>query len=253
MSPESARRAEAAGYTKVKVFHDGLPAWKKGGNIVVSEPAALKELMAKDIAHVVIDLRETEEAEKGHIPGAVSITAKNLPVAKDTFPGDKSAPIILYADRSDAESFKTVRSWGYTNASLLNGGIQAWTKDGGKTERGRLATTVSYVPKPRPGEISTEEFRAIAEKGSSDKIILDVRDFDEAAGGMIKGVLNIPESSIKNRLNELPRDKEIITHCSTGIRAESAFEDLKEAGFKTRFLNAVIQIDKDGRFEITRK
>jgi len=253
MSPESARRAEAEGYTKVKVFHDGLPAWKKAGNLVVSEPAALKELMGKDIAHVLIDLRDAKEAEKGFIPGAVSIPASDLAGAKDRFPGDKSAPIILYADRSDEEAFKTVRTWGYANTTLLSGGITAWIKDGGRTETGKLAAAISYVPKPRPGEIAIEEFKVIAEKASPDKIILDVRESDEAAYGMIKGAINMPDSTITNRLNELPKDKEIIAYCATGIRAENVFEELKKAGFKTRFLNAVIQIDKDGKYEITKK
>jgi len=253
MSPESARRAEAAGYTKVKVFHDGLPVWKKGGNLLVSEPAALKDLMDKDIAHVLIDLRNLKDAEKSFIPGAVSVSAKDLTAAKDKFPGDKSAPIILYADKLDEEAFKMVRGWGYGNTSLLNGGIAAWTKEGGKAEKGKLASAISYVPKPRPGEISIEEFKAIAEKGSKDKLILDTRESDEAMNGMIKGAVNIPESALKNRLKELPKDKEIITHCATGIRAETVYEELKEAGFKTRFLNAVIQIDKDGKYEITKK
>ncbi|MBI5076647.1 MAG: hypothetical protein HZB62_15980 [Nitrospirae bacterium] len=253
MSPESARRAEVAGYTNVKVFHEGIPVWKKAGKLIVSESAALKDLMDKDIAHVLIDLRDAGEAEKSFIPGAVSIPAKDLSVAKDKFPGDKSAPIILYADKLDEEAFKAVRSWGYGNTSLLNGGLASWTKDGGKAEKGKLATIISYVPKPRPGEIAIEEFKAIAEKGSPDKIILDVREADETANGMIKRATNIPESTVKNRLKELPKDKEIITHCATGIRAENVFEDLKEAGFKTRFLNAVIQIDKDGKYEITKK
>ena len=41
----------------------------------------------------------------------------------------------------------------------------------------------------------------------------------EAMSGMIKGAVNIPEGAIKNRLKELPKDKEIITYCATGIRA----------------------------------
>lgn len=209
--------------------------------------------MDKDIAHVIIDLREAKEAGKGFIPGAVSIFKKDLASAKDKFPADKSAPIILYADKLDEEAFKTVRTWGYGNTSLLNGGIAAWTMDGGKAEKGKLAAAISYVPKPRPGEIAIEEFKAIAEKGSPDKIILDVRESDEAMNGMIRDAVNIPESTIKNRFKELPKNKEIITHCATGIRAENVFAELKEAGFKTRFLNAVIQIDKDGKYEITKK
>ena len=47
--------------------------------------------------------------------------------------------------------------------------------------------------------------------------------------------------------------RSIIAYCMTGLRAESAYDDLKESGYKTRFLNALIQIDKDGKYEITKK
>jgi len=65
--------------------------------------------------------------------------------------------------------------------------------------------------------------------------------------------MNIPAGEIASRLKELPKDREIITHCQTGLRAESAYDELKEAGYKVRFLNALIQIDKDGKYEITKK
>lgn len=253
MSPESARRAEAAGYTKVKVFHDGIPAWKKGGNLIVSETAALKELMEKEIAHVLIDLRDPKTAEQGFIPGAVSLPAHDLASAKDRFPGDKSAPIFLYADQMDEAAFTTVRGWGYPNTSLLNNGFAGWIRDNGTVATGKLAAAISYVPKPRPGEIPIEEFKALAEKMPQNVLIIDVRDDDEAMNGMIKGAKNIPAPKIKDRLAEIPKDREIIVHCATGIRAESAYNDLKEAGYKVRFLNALIQIDKDGKYEITKK
>ena len=253
MSPDSARRAEAAGHTMAKVFHDGMPAWKKAGNLIVSEPAALKDFIERDIAHVLVDLRDVDTAKNGFIPGAVSLTSKELASAKDRFPADKSAPIVLYSDGTDSEAYKTVRSWGYKDTSVLNGGVSAWTKAGGKLEKGTPGTVISYVPKPRPGEISIEEFKAIAEKGSPGTVILDVRDTDEAMSGMLAGAINIPASDITKRLKDLPKDKEIITYCNTGLRAESAYADLKEAGYKVRFLNALVQIDKDGKYEITKK
>lgn len=253
MSPESARRAEAAGHTNVKVYHDGLPVWKKGANLVVSEPAALKELMEKDIAHVLVDLRDPKEAEKGFIPGAVSVPAKDLSASKEKFPGDKSAPVYLYADQADETAFRTVRGWGYPNTSLLNGGLAAWSREGGKVEKGKPGAAISYVPKPRPGEITIEEFKALVEKGGANTVIIDVRDDDEAMNGMLKSARNIPASKIKGRLAEIPKDREIVLHCATGLRAEGTYDDLKEAGYKVRFLNALIQIDKDGKYEITKK
>jgi rhodanese-related sulfurtransferase len=253
LSPNSARRAEQLGYTKVKIFHDGLPAWKKGGNIVVAEPASLKDYIEKDIAHILVDLRSAGSAEKGFIQGAVSIPAKDLASTKEKFPADKSAPVVLYGDGMIDDAFRIVRGWGYPNVAELRGGVEAWKQAGGQLASGNPATEIVYAPKPRPGEISIEEFKTVAEKGSSDKVILDVRDVDESMNGMIKGALNIPASQIKSRLSDIPKDKEIITHCVTGIRAESAYDDLKESGYRVRFLNAVIQIDKDGKYEITKK
>ena len=237
----------------MKVFHEGMPAWKKAGNLVLSEPSYLKDLIEKDIAHVLIDLRSPAEVGKGFIPGAVNIPLSELAAAKDRFPADKSAPIIIYSDTMGEEAFKTVRGWGYKETTALRGGFEAWKQMGGKISVGDLKTVISYVPKPRPGEISIEEFKMIAENGSPDKVILDVRDVDEAMNGMLKGAINIPAGQIKDRLAELPKDKEIITHCTTGIRAEMAYDDLKEKGVKARFLNAVIQVDKDGKYEITKK
>jgi rhodanese-related sulfurtransferase len=230
-----------------------MPAWKKAGNLVLSEPSYLKDLIEKDIAHVLIDLRSPSEVEKGFIPGAVNIPLNELASAKERFPADKSAPIIIYSETMSEDAFKTVRGWGYKEASALRGGLEAWKQMGGKIAVGDLKTAISYVPKPRPGEISIEEFKMIAENGSPDKVILDVRDVDEAMNGMLKGAINIPAGQIKDRLAELPKGKEIITHCTTGIRAEMAYDDLKENGVKAKFLNAVIQVDKDGKYEITKK
>ncbi len=52
------------------------------------------------------------------------------------------------------------------------------------------------------------------------------------------------------RLNELPPDKEIVFYCPNGVRAEMAYNMLKKAGRKSRYLNARIRIDKDGNFKV---
>ena len=230
-----------------------MPVWKKAGGTIMANTTALKEYMEKDIAHVLIDLRDAGALEKGFVKGAVSIPGKDLESAKERFPADKSAPIILYSDTEDVSAFRIVSGWGYKNAAVLAGGSEAWTRDGGKLGKGKLPTAISYVPKPRPGEISIEDFKAAAEKPGKNRIILDVRDKDETMNGMIAGAINMPAGDITSRLKELPKNKEIITHCVTGLRAESAYDDLKAAGYKVKFLNAVIQIDQDGKYEITKK
>ncbi len=254
MSPQSARKADALGYTNTKVFHTGLPSWKKAKNIVIAEQGSIKTLQKKDIAHVLVDLRNPAEASKGFIKGAVSIPAEKLPLTKQDFPADKSAPVILYTENDvSADLFQTVRSWGYKNTSVLKGGLTSWKKSGGSLTTGTLGTTISYVPKPRPGEIQINEFKKLTDERSRDTIILDVRDPDEAMHGMLAGAVNIPVNELETRIGELPKDKEIIPYCETGIRAGMAYDILEKNGLKTRFLNAIVQVDRDGTFELTKK
>ncbi len=255
LSPSSANKAGRLGYTKVRVFVDGMPAWKGSGNMVFSSAEYLKDTMGKDIPTVLVDVRPVDEAKKGHIPRAVDIQAKDMAQAKEKFPNDKSAPIVLYANdtKAAADVFKTVRGWGYANTTVLEGGMGAWKNAGDIVVTGDVALKISYVPKLKPGEIPVEEFRKIAESPSADKLILDVRDEDEAADGMLKGAMNIPAGNIRGRLKDIPKDKEIITHCATGVRAEMIYQILKEAGYRTRFLNAAIKFDKDGKYTITRQ
>jgi rhodanese-related sulfurtransferase len=231
-----------------------MPEWKKAGKPVLSTINFVKENMDKDIPQVLVDLRKSEEAMSGHIPGAVSISSDDIVAMMDKFPSDKKAPIILYSydDKTAMSAFGTVREKGYANVSILEGGIKAWEKAGFPIQKGQIGKEIVYVPKPRPGEIPVEEFKKIAETLPHDKFILDVRDEDEAMQGMLKGAKNIPTQEISQRLTEIPKDKEIVTHCSTGVRAEMAYHILKEAGYKTRFLNANIKIDGSGRYEISK-
>lgn len=239
----------------MKVYHDGMPEWKKAGKVVLSTTKFVRENMDKDIPQVIIDLRDKEIAKREHIKGAVSIPSKEIEVSKEKFPADKKAPIILYDDdpKIAEKAFSIVRGWGYANTSILKGGFSAWKNEGNPTEVDKLQTTIVYVPKPRPGEIPIEEFKTIVETLPPDKFILDVRDEDEAMHGMLKGAKNIPAQEIMDRLSEIPKDKEIITHCVTGVRAEMAYHTLKDAGYKARFLNANIKIDKDGKYEISKE
>lgn len=200
-------------------------------------------------SYVLVDLRSKEAAKKGHIKGAVSIPAAELAAAKDSFPEDKSAPIILYNDdQASAEDAKLVSSWGYKNTTILNGGAKAWD---GKFFPGDPGSKIVYVKKLKPGTITIDEFKQIAASKPADKIILDVRD--TGAEGHISGDLDIPQAQLADRLAEVPKDKEIIIHCNTGILAGMAFTTLKDNGYNARYLDAVVQIAANGTLEVTDK
>lgn len=253
LTPSSARKAEALGYTNVKQFVDGFPEWKKQGFPVASNVNYLKDLLSKDMPHVLIDVRPKADAEKEHIKGAINIPLDELPKAEKLFPKQKNAPIIVYCtkDNLSQKAFHIIRKWGYVNTSYLEGGIEAWKKAGGEVVSGQLKTQIVYVPKPKLGAIVIEDFKKITGKIPKNVLIIDVRDPEETQMGMIKGAKNIPVNELKDRLNEIPKDKEIIVHCATGMRAEMAYNILKEAGYNVKFLDANIQFKKGGKYTIT--
>jgi rhodanese-related sulfurtransferase len=249
MSPFSAREAEKLGYTSIKVLSSGLPGWKKASGLVVLPTNGLKKMIHEDDSYVLIDLRTKKDAAAGHIKDAVSIPEADLAAAKETFPQDKSAPVILYnAAQASQESFGLVRSWGYKNTSVLAGGAKGWD---GKFFPGEPGSEIVYVKKLKPGQITVEEFQEIATAKPSGKVILDVRD--SGAEGTIPGAVSIPQAQLAGSLGELPKDKEYIIHCNTGILAGMSLKTMQDNGYQARYLDAVVQVSPDGSFEVTAK
>jgi rhodanese-related sulfurtransferase len=72
---------------------------------------------------------------------------------------------------------------------------------------------------------------------SNDQIILDVRTPAEVLGGTIPGAINIPVDDLLRRMNELPRDKEILVTCQVGLRGYLGCRILSQHGYRCRNLS----------------
>ena len=66
---------------------------------------------------------------------------------------------------------------------------------------------------------------------------LDVRTREEAEAGSIPGSVVIPVDELRQRVGELPRDKEIAVFCAVGLRGYIACRYLRQHGFKVRNYN----------------
>lgn len=258
MSPLSQRKAIALGYRNTKVYHEGVPEWQTRDFLATRPEFVKAAYVDKGIPAVILDVRAPDEAKSGHIKGAVGMPAAKVNSQLKTFPAPKlQAPIIVYDGRGGSDAVAVARALiksGQTNVQVIEGGLLGWQAAGFAIESGvPAATQVAYVPQPRPGAISIDEFTKLARATPPDVLILDVRNADEANAGMIKGAVLIPDEDLATRIGELPKDKRIIAHCSTGIRAEMAYHKLKDAGYKSGFLNAEMDVDKAGNFKIAPK
>ena len=64
------------------------------------------------------------------------------------------------------------------------------------------------------------------------EFLLDVRDQDEVEElGMLGGAVNIPLGELRDRLEEVPRDREVIAYCQRGQRGYLATCLLKGSGY----------------------
>ncbi|MBN1616990.1 MAG: FAD-dependent oxidoreductase [Spirochaetales bacterium] len=76
--------------------------------------------------------------------------------------------------------------------------------------------------------ITWEELPSFQDKGA---FLIDVRSNEEAALGSIPGATVIPQTELRQRLTEIPRDKPIVVFCAVGLRGYLAERVLRQHAF----------------------
>jgi rhodanese-related sulfurtransferase len=251
MSPAARDAAEKLGYVNAKSYHEGIPAWTKA-NALALTPKLLKEAwLDKGQPIIVLDARK--DAAGGVIPGAAAMTDGAQKSVDRLFQFRKVKPPVVVYDEDGSRNAQAVAKAIVASgqaAMVLTGGVAAWKGAGYALAEGFPAPEIVFVPKPKPGSMPVDAFKALVAAIPADTIVLDVRNADEVAGGALKGSVCIPADQVAGRLAELPREKKIVCHCSTGTRAEMTYNVLKGAGYASvAFLNAPVEFD-GGEVEI---
>ncbi len=71
---------------------------------------------------------------------------------------------------------------------------------------------------------------------TDNQLLLDVRNPGELKNGYLEGAVNIPVDQLRERMDELPKDKEIVIYCQVGLRGNVAYRQLVNRGYKARNL-----------------
>lgn len=273
MSPHFTRVVkEVYGYKNVRYMVAGHKTWQATIQPYYTEPEFLKLAQDKNIAHILIDLRSKDKAEKEHIKGAVNFpvgddlaaTAKKLSKALPSMEDPlhtgrpmkevRKSRIIYYADNPEiAEQIHRIMRANYwENAYILNGGIKAWKAKGYPVESGPLTTKILYKGTTAlPGSMPLSKFEEIALATPADTVILDVRSPSEwASTGIVPGSMTIPIDTMHRRYTEVPKDKKIIVFCAAGNRALQVWRLLGDKGYKNvRWLDGKPTKSKKGIFK----
>lgn len=87
------------------------------------------------------------------------------------------------------------------------------------------------------GKVETVLSKDIDNRDKDKVILLDVRDDIEIENGKIEGAIEIPINQLRNRLSEIPKDKEVWIYCQIGLRGYIAARILMANGYKVKNLN----------------
>jgi len=106
---------------------------------------------------------------------------------------------------------------------------------------------------PPSGAVKSAQGLKLIKDLGKDLAVLDVRTVSEFVDGHIPGALNIPVTSLEDRLNEIPPDRPMLIVCRAGKRAAKAYETLSNTrpGMTKNglwYLNATTDYKTDGTY-----
>jgi rhodanese-related sulfurtransferase len=86
-------------------------------------------------------------------------------------------------------------------------------------------------------DVEVYQWYDLSHRERRNSILLDVRQRVERQAGSIADSWHIPLPELRERISELPKDKEIIIYCQIGLRAYIAARILRQNGFKVKNLS----------------
>ena len=197
-------------------------------------PDALAELMASDIPHAVLDVRERGAYERGHVFRATSLPRRQLEFRMPTLVTAPATPLALIdADGALAPlAATTLAAMGYRDVRVLAGGLGAWRAAGRRVVQGLNVPSKVFGERAlhewRTPQITPEDLVRRIEK-REDMVIVDSRTYEEYQRGCIPGGINVPGGELVFRIGELVGRPEttIVVHCGGRTRSYIGAESLR--------------------------
>jgi rhodanese-related sulfurtransferase len=202
----------------------------------VSTDAVRAALVAREEI-ALLDVREEDPFAQSH-----PLWAANLPLSKLELEAWGRIPrrdtrVVVYDNGEGlaARAAERLQALGYTDVSLLDGGLAGWRGGGGELFRdvnvpsksfGELVESRRHTP-----SLSAEEVQALL-AAKADVVVLDARRFDEYQTMNIPGSISVPGGELVLRARELAPDPKtrVIVNCAGRTRSIIGTQSLVNAG-----------------------
>jgi rhodanese-related sulfurtransferase len=206
-------------------------------------PATVRRLLRSRAEVALLDVRPEAVFAHGH-----PLFAANLPLGRievealDRLPRS-ATPVVVYGRGLDdaSRAVATLTALGYTDVSLLDGGLAAWESSGGELfvdvnapskAFGELVESVQHTPK-----IAPEDLAKLLAAGEA-PVIVDARRYDEYHTMNIPTSTSVPGAELVLRVGSLAPDPStlIVVNCAGRTRSIIGTQSLLNAGVANRVL-----------------
>ncbi len=110
-------------------------------------PAQVKDWLSHNQPVMFVDVREPDEFAAGHLPGALNIPHEQAISQVARLPRDQSVVIYcIHSAHRAPEAARALRTQGFTNVYVLEGGIVAWEAGGLTIQASDLASQPAILP-----------------------------------------------------------------------------------------------------------
>ena len=205
-------------------------------------PAELRKLIYSDSELALLDVREAGVFTENHLFYARSLPLSRLELNVDALVPRKSVPIVVIDNADDGLAVRgaeVLSLLGYSNVTVLDGGLEAWGAAGLEVFTG------ANVPSKAFGEfveknystprMPAQEVKALMDEGAN-LVILDSRPYSEYHRMNIPGGINTPGAELVHRVSDLAPDPEtlVIVNCAGRTRSIIGSQSLINAGIPNR-------------------
>lgn len=203
-----------------------MEEWNQQGNAPIHErlpvpPALSPGEIAERVAQgaVIVDARMPQAFAGGHIPGSYSVWRDGLAAYLGwVVAPERSLVLVLPEDAAIEGVMRTLLRIGFDHVDgYLRGGFESWQNQGHEVER--------------HGTIDTADLASMLRR-DEDVLIVDVRTPAECEQGTIEGACSVFVGELEKRLDEIARDRPVVTMCSVGHRGALAASILARHGFR---------------------
>ena len=185
----------------------------------------------------LLDVREEAPFAEAHPLFAANLPLSRLELEAWARIPRRDTPILVMDDGEGLaqRAGLGLRTLGYTDVALLDGGLSGWRNAGGELFRdvnvpskafGELVESKRHTP-----SLSAQEVKALLD-AKADVVVLDARRFDEYATMSIPGGISVPGAELALRVRALAPDPatQVIVNCAGRTRSIIGTQSLVNVG-----------------------